>query len=116
MTGTASEIKQKSERNRPRDHVAEGSHPGALLSPTQSHFISKTSCPLSPEFTSAALTGQEGFGHLQCYLEVAHRSAVNKERGGEYQNTKAEVDPQPAPVALLKTQKQRKDLIKSRPR
>ncbi len=30
VTGPASEIKQKSERNRPRDHVAEGSHPGAL--------------------------------------------------------------------------------------
>lgn len=30
VTGTASEIKQNPGSNRPRDHVAEGTHPGAL--------------------------------------------------------------------------------------
>lgn len=30
VTGTASEIKENSGSNRPRDHVAEGTHPGAL--------------------------------------------------------------------------------------
>lgn len=53
VTGTEGGIKQKSESNRPRDHVAEGAHPGALPELSQSRLISETSCPLSPQFTSA---------------------------------------------------------------
>ncbi len=41
MTGTASEIKQKSESNRPRDHVAQGSHPEALPIPLKATSSAK---------------------------------------------------------------------------
>lgn len=95
-----------------------GLAPRGPSDPSQSHFISETSCPLSPEFTSAALTGQDWF--IICCVTwkwlIDHRSI---KEGKEYQAQKAEVAPgliTIALVALLKTQKQCQVLIKSCPR
>ena len=104
MTGTAGEIKQKSESNRPREPCGRGlATPGPFRSLSQSHFISETSCPLSPEFTSAALAGQDVFiiRRVTWKWLIDHQSIKGKARRAQ----KAEVAPLSlitiAPVALF---------------
>lgn len=108
VTGAVSEIKQESESNRPRDHVAEGS----ALRPFRS-----TSKPLHRYNNLSSFT--------RIYVSRAHRgqcgssfTAFTWKRIIDHHTVEKEA---PclitiAPVALFKTQKQRWLLIKSCPR
>ena len=88
VTGTEGGIKQKSERNRPRYHVAEGAHPGALPNSLKADSSVKQAVlfhhnlrqPRPHPFSQNCFVH-----HLLCYLEVAHRSLVNnrtRHKGG----------------------------------
>lgn len=71
---------------------------------SQSHSVSNTSCPLSPEFMSGHSEGSGRARQLLYYLRVTHGSLVNKKEarhkgiGGGLRITIA-------PAALLKIQK-----------
>lgn len=74
----ASQIKQKSESNRPRDHVAEGSRPGALPILLKATPSAEQAVLFHQNLRQPTLSGQDGLVICRVTWKSTHRSPVNK--------------------------------------